>query len=87
MKNGAPMPPSRLHLTHLIDQLRSAAAENAEIAMADDTGGLGYCLGAALANDAADAIEALLQASVANDPTGRAGSPAANDWRSTGADA
>lgn len=65
--NGAAMPPSRLHVTHLIAQLRTAAADNMDTALDDADGGLAYCLGAALANDAADALEALLQASVAND--------------------
>jgi hypothetical protein len=59
--------PSPLYVNQLIGLLRTTAEENVATAMADDDGGLGYCLGAALANDAADALEALLLASVAND--------------------
>lgn len=52
--------PSYSHVFHLILELRQAALENAEEALAREDGGWGLCLGAALASDAADALEAML---------------------------
>ena len=53
--------PSNEHLTYLIEELRQAATSNlARTNDAADEAILGLCLGAALANDAADALEAIL---------------------------
>jgi len=60
------VPTSYIHVRHLIGQLRSAALENDAAAMEHEHG-LGLCLGAALANDAADALEEFLRSSFAND--------------------
>jgi len=53
-------PTSPDHVSRLIERLRAAADGNIAAADAHEHGGLGLCLGAALANDAADALQALL---------------------------
>ncbi len=52
--------PSYTHVFNLIIELRQAALDNGEAALAREDGGWGLCLGSALANDAADALEAML---------------------------
>jgi hypothetical protein len=52
--------PSYTHFFHLILELRQAAIDNVAEADSRDDGGLPLCLGAALANDAADALQSLL---------------------------
>ncbi|WP_185983178.1 hypothetical protein [Aureimonas mangrovi] len=52
---------SQEHLTFLIRELRLAAIENQREALDRDDGGYPLCLGAALANDAADALQALVE--------------------------
>ena len=59
--------PSYTHIFYLTRELRQAAIDNQSAAMERDAGGYGLCLGAALANDAADALEALLAERPAND--------------------
>ena len=57
--------PTYSHVFELILQLRQAAIENGEAALRRDDGGFGLCLGAALANDAADAVAGLVAERVA----------------------
>lgn len=59
--------PSFAHVFHLISELRRAAIENQAAAAERDEGSFHLCLGAALANDAANALEALAPHCAAND--------------------
>lgn len=59
--------PSFTHVFHLVRELRRAAIENQNEAAVRDEGSFHLCLGAALANDAADALEALIAERAGND--------------------
>lgn len=69
--------PSFTHVFHLVRELRRAAIENQNAAAEQDEGSFHLCLGAALANDAADALEALIAQRAGND----AGHPARRSVR------
>lgn len=76
--------PSPMHVLHLVRLLRVAATEDIradDTMVRDEVDCLARCLDAALANDAADALEALLRGTVANDHRERGGydSPAMPD--------
>jgi hypothetical protein len=66
--------PSPMHVLHLVRLLRVAATGDMranDTMVRDDFDCLTRCLDAALANDAADALEALLRGTVANDHRAR----------------
>lgn len=73
-----------MHLLHLVRLLRVAATEDMradDTMVRDDVHCPTRCLDAALANDAADALEALLRCTVANDhwDRGKSGHPVTRD--------
>lgn len=66
MSASLKLPPFQ-HLYHLVGELRASARSAMAQAMLSETGDIGTGLDAALANDAADAIETLMARFWAND--------------------